>query len=178
MHRGVNCKTVAELVRVRVIPRILTNSATITAYELLPSCTIGLVHILNPHGMAWLRRFNESNVDLNRNFLIPGEDYKGAPPGYKLLDSFLNPPSRPPWDFFYLRAGWLMVRYGMPTLKQVVAGGQYEYPKGLFFGGKQLEEGPQKYQTYVAEYLATVERLVVIDVHTGLGLFGEGYLVG
>src|SRR5262245_8496682 len=27
-----------------------------------------LVHILNPYGMAWLRRVNENNVDLNRNF--------------------------------------------------------------------------------------------------------------
>src|SRR3954470_21464543 len=29
---------------------------------------IVLVHALNPWGMAWLRRFNENNVDLNRNF--------------------------------------------------------------------------------------------------------------
>src|SRR6266567_3145741 len=28
-----------------------------------------VVHVLNPYGMAWLRRFNENNVDLNRNFL-------------------------------------------------------------------------------------------------------------
>ena len=65
----------------------------------------------------------------------------------------------------------------MPTLKQVIAGGQYEYPKGLFFGGKQFEEGPLKYQTYVAEHLATVKRMVVIDVHTGLGPFGKDTLL-
>ena len=34
---------------------------------------IVLVHALNPYGMAWLRRFNENNVDLNRNFREPGE---------------------------------------------------------------------------------------------------------
>src|SRR5262249_53571873 len=27
-----------------------------------------VVHILNPYGMSWLRRVNENNVDLNRNF--------------------------------------------------------------------------------------------------------------
>lgn len=27
-----------------------------------------MVHVLNPYGMAWLRRVNENNVDLNRNF--------------------------------------------------------------------------------------------------------------
>src|SRR5688500_18661675 len=28
-----------------------------------------LVHALNPFGFAWRRRWNENNVDLNRNFL-------------------------------------------------------------------------------------------------------------
>src|SRR5215471_3159223 len=32
-----------------------------------------LVHILNPYGMSWLRRANENNVDLNRNFLKDGD---------------------------------------------------------------------------------------------------------
>ena len=130
-----------------------------------------LVHVVNPYGMAWLRRFNENNVDLNRNFLGPNEDYSGTPVGYPELDSFLNPPSPPAWDFFYLRAGWLIVRYGMPTLKQVVAGGQYEYPKGCFFGGKALEEGPQKVQAFVGAHLQPAERVVIVDVHTGLGPF-------
>src|SRR5438477_12735844 len=37
-----------------------------------------VVHVLNPYGMAWLRRSNENNVDLNRNFLVD-EPYAGAP---------------------------------------------------------------------------------------------------
>ena len=53
VHHGVNCKTVAELVRVRFIPRILTNSATITAYELLPRCTRGI------SDCAWLYYFSQ-----------------------------------------------------------------------------------------------------------------------
>ena len=40
---------------------------------------IVLVHVLNPYGMSWLRRVNENNVDLNRNFLAGDEDYAGAP---------------------------------------------------------------------------------------------------
>ena len=130
-----------------------------------------LVHVINPYGMAWLRRFNENNVDLNRNFLGPNEDYCGTPEGYPEFDSFLNPKSPPSWDLFYPRAGWLIVRYGMPTLKQVVAGGQYEYPKGLFFGGKALEEGPRKVQEFVRKRLESAEHAVVVDVHTGLGPF-------
>ena len=136
-----------------------------------------LVHILNPYGMTWLRRVNEGNVDLNRNFLGPDEDYVGAPEAYGKLDSFLNPPSPPSVDFFLLRAIWLIVRYGMPTLKQTVAGGQYEYPKGLFFGGKRLEQGPLKCRAYIAEHLAAAEHVVAIDVHTGLGKYGEDTLL-
>jgi predicted deacylase len=41
-----------------------------------------IIHVLNPYGMASLRRFNENNVDLNRNFQGP---YEGAPPGYEKL---------------------------------------------------------------------------------------------
>src|SRR5581483_9504704 len=93
-----------------------------------------LVHILNPYGMAWFRRFNENNVDLNRNF-VPDGLYEGAPPAYVQLDSFLNPPRPPSFDCFTLKAVGLIVRYGMPALKQAVVGGQYEFPKGLFFGG-------------------------------------------
>ena len=102
-----------------------------------------VVHVLNPYGMAWLRRFNESNVDLNRNFLGDGP-YAGAPDTYSVLDSFLNPPTPPRTDLFTLRAGWLVMRYGMPALKTAVVGGQYEYAKGLFFGGKRA--GPVRWQ--------------------------------
>ncbi len=133
---------------------------------------IVLVHVLNPYGMAWLRRFNENNVDLNRNFLGPDEDYAGAPEGYRKLDSFLNPPTSPSSDFYYVRAGWLVARYGLSTLRQAVAGGQYDYPRGLFFGGKQLQQGPREYQDWLARHFPAVEHIAAIDVHTGLGKYG------
>ena len=135
-----------------------------------------LVHALNPYGMAWLRRFNENNVDLNRNFL-GDEPYAGAPDTYSTLNSFLNPQSPPSVDFYTLRAGWLVLRYGLPALKVAVVGGQYEYPKGLFFGGKRLEQTGERYQAFLAARLASVERLVAIDVHTGIGDYGEDILV-
>ena len=97
--------------------------------ELPEDVAVLLVHVLNPFGMAWLRRFNEHNVDLNRNFLGADEAYEGAPDGYAELDSFLNPPGLPTWELFYPKAGWLILRFGMATLKQTVAGGQYVNPK-------------------------------------------------
>ena len=145
--------------------------------EMPEEAAIVLVHVINPFGMAWLRRFNENNVDLNRNFLGPDEAYAGAPDGYAALDSFLNPPSPPSRDLFYLRAGWLILRVGLPALRQAIAGGQYVNPKGLFFGGASLEEGPERLHRYARDRLADVSHLVVVDVHTGLGPFAVDTLL-
>jgi predicted deacylase len=38
---------------------------------------IVLLHVINPFGMANLRRVNGSNVDLNRNFLRDKQQYQG-----------------------------------------------------------------------------------------------------
>ncbi|KAF4736224.1 hypothetical protein FOZ63_007648, partial [Perkinsus olseni] len=59
--------------------------------------TLVFVHAVNPYGMVHYRRFNEENVDLNRNALEPHEfDYlvNERDPnvaGYVDLDPILNP---------------------------------------------------------------------------------------
>jgi uncharacterized protein DUF2817 len=136
-----------------------------------------LIHVLNPYGMVWLRRSNENNVDLNRNFLVAGEEFAGAPEGYWKFDEFLNPTTPPSRDLFVVHAMWLIARYGLPKLRQAIEGGQYVNAKGLFFGGKRSEEGPRKLQEYMASRLAGVERIVAIDIHTGLGRFGDDRLL-
>jgi hypothetical protein len=135
-----------------------------------------LVHILNPFGMSWLRRTNPNNVDLNRNAL-GDENYSGAGKGYSQLNNFLNPASAPARDFFALKAALLILRHGMPALRQAVAEGQYEYPRGLFFGGKQLEEELRVYQKFLCERLRSAQEVIAIDVHTGLGKFGQDTLL-
>src|SRR5205814_8455032 len=42
-----------------------------------------LIHAINPFGFFALRRVNEDNIDLNRNFLITGETYSGTSQLYK-----------------------------------------------------------------------------------------------
>ena len=145
--------------------------------EMREDAALVLVHVINPYGMAWLRRFNEHSVDLNRNFLAPDETYDGAPVGYAQLDTLLNPPSPPSRGLFYLQASWLIARHGLPWLRQAVAGGQYINPKGLFFGGASMEEGPRVLQEHLQSRLAGVSHLVVVDLHTGLGPFGVDTLL-
>lgn len=132
-----------------------------------------LVHALNPYGMAWLRRFNENNVDLNRNFIARDSDRYGVSDGYRRLESLLNPKTPPRHDFFLVQALYCIVRYGRQHLRQAIAEGQYECPNGLFFGGKTLEQGPTLYMAWLKEHLADLEYLFALDVHTGLGKSGE-----
>jgi hypothetical protein len=140
-------------------------------------CAVVIFHVVNPYGMAWLRRANEHNVDLNRNCLPSRERYKDAPDGYEAVRNFLNPPAGSGADWFRLKALQLIWRFGLPTLKQTIAGGQYVDPTGLFFGGTSLEEGPRRVQDLVGERLGAVTQLIGIDVHTGLGAFGADALL-
>jgi hypothetical protein len=129
-----------------------------------------LIHGLNPYGMAHRRRVNENNVDLNRNFLPSGRPYAGAPAGYERLMDLLNPAGpHGGFEMITARALWQIARHGMSSLKQAVAGGQYEYPEGLFFGGKALQPGPQVILDQVADWVGDSPRIVWIDLHTGLG---------
>src|SRR5690606_12223975 len=70
-----------------------------------------------------------------------------------------------------------VLRHGMASLKQAVAGGQYEYPRGLFFGG----HGPIATQRLLAQHLpelaAGAERIIHLDLHSGLGRLGTYMLI-
>ena len=107
---------------------------------------IAIAHCLNPFGMAWLRRTNENRVDLNRNFLAADEEYSGAP---------------------QYAGGIAALLRGFRGLRRMIVQGQYEYPDGLFYGGKHREQGARRYQIYLSDRLANAERIAAIDVHTG-----------
>src|SRR5437764_6896180 len=126
------------------------------------------------YGFAWMRRTNEDNVDLNRNFLLPGEKYEGCPPLYRELDRLLNP-KRPPsrWEPFRLGAYWLILRHGLPALMQAIAGGQYEFPEGLFYGGRGPSETLRLLREHLPRWLGGAARVLHLDLHTGLGRRGS-----
>ena len=133
-----------------------------------------MVHALNPYGMTYLRRFNENNVDLNRNFHFSMGSWEGEPKGYALLNSFLNPQRPPKLDFFHLRLLMAQLGLGGDVIRQAVAEGQYRYPKGLFYGGDGLEAEAENYIAWLkGSSLLQAQKLIVLDIHTGLGGFGE-----
>ena len=140
-------------------------------------CAVVLVHVLNPYGMAWLRRTNENNVDLNRNFINPGERREGASPLYSHLDPLLNPPTAAGPDGFPLRFAAAALRHGLPALRQAIAEGQYEFPRGLFYGGTALEAGPRLYLDWLRRNQSGAGYLFALDLHTGLGPYGGETLI-
>ena len=140
--------------------------------------TMLFVHALNPFGFSWVRRVNEDNVDLNRNFI----DWSELPPSnsaYRDLADALVPTSWEP-DVQEATLAQLLAhldQLGMEGFQQAVSGGQFEYPTGLFFGGA----GPTWSNRWLTEFATTrltrFDRVAIIDLHTGLGPWGHGELI-
>jgi hypothetical protein len=136
----------------------------------LPAVRCVLLHALNPFGFAWRRRASETNVDLNRNLLREGEAFAGSPDGYPRLDRLLNPrraPSR--WEPVTVKFLLAIARFGMPALKQAVASGQYDFPRGLFYGGDRPSRMNDVLSTHFDGWLGGSRHVMHLDFHTGLG---------
>ena len=138
------------------------------------SYCIIFIHIINPYGMAWFRRVNENNVDLNRNFLNNQSDFSGEPDGYNQINEFLNPSHIPVQTdmLFYLKGVIYLIKYGFKNLKQWIAQGQYGRPYSLQFGGIEMQKGPKLLMNWLQENISHMKEAVAVDLHTGLGPSG------
>jgi Protein of unknown function (DUF2817) len=154
-------------VQLATIDRYLTTQQLPTDLQLV------MIHMLNPFGCAWYRRWNEENIDLNRNFLLADEAYCGCPPAYPSLDSFLNPRTAPSkLEPFLLKSLGLIARYGMSALKNTLPVGQYDYPKGLFFGGNAPARTQEILAAHLRSWLGSAQQVIHLDLHSGLGKWG------
>ncbi len=136
-----------------------------------------LLHAFNPVGFSWVRRVNEDNVDLNRNFVdwadVPRND------GYGAIADVLVPPTWDPATQESTTAALMQqaVDVGLPQFQETVSGGQYDHPTGIFHGGS----GPVWSHRWMVEHLPQIvgdaSRLGLIDLHTGLGEWGHGELI-
>jgi hypothetical protein len=134
-----------------------------------------LVHAFNPFGFAWVRRVNEDNVDLNRNF-IDWSQPPPANPGYDELAQVLVPDS---WDATtdataLSAIGDYTNRHGNEALVAAVSSGQYHHPTGVFYGGSGPVWSHRWLKDWTAGALDQCRRLVIIDLHSGLGPWGHG----
>ena len=143
------------------------------------------VHSLNPFGMMHHRRYNENNVDLNRNNLSPEKlaECTSRPPNqykYEDFSDLINPVGCVSWfeeQTFFLKAAYYLVRYGYQAVKAALVTGQYHNERGGYFGGKTVQRSHEIMREILGSFKATTKRLILIDVHTGLGPSGVDTLM-
>ncbi len=137
-----------------------------------------LVHALNPFGFAWLRRVNEDNVDLNRNFRNHDEPYP-INVGYNELAHFIAPRNISTTSIE--KADQLFLEYGRKNgfgaLQRAISGGQYDHPDGLYYGGLTPTWSNQLFRAAAKRVFSDTKIIAGIDFHTGLGPFGYGELI-
>src|SRR5262245_45940582 len=152
-------------------------------YKVLPADSGAiLIHALNPFGFAWLRRVNEDNVDLNRNF----QDFSKELPSsssYEPLHNWLIPED---WNGDHRRTADIALNkyiadFGMKKFQADISGGQYSCPNGLFYGGTTESWSNRIFRKILDQHISPgITKIAVLDFHTGLGEpgFGEPIYVG
>jgi hypothetical protein len=145
---------------------------------LSPAVKVIIIHALNPYGFAEKRRFNEDNVDLNRNFI---DHAKSGPSNYDYdqLAKAIAPRSISPVTELSARLKILCYRlcHGRSRLQHAVTHGQYSHPQGLFYGGHFEVWSNQLLRRLTEMHLTRCSRVTVVDLHTGLGPYGKGEVV-
>ena len=136
------------------------------------------IHALNPWGMAWKCRTDEHNIDPNRNFL---DSYDSLPdnPGYQDLKSHLYPQGWNDHEESLLRH-WLVKAWltGRGTrYAGAITSGQYEHNNGLYFGGNSASWSRTVLESILQQIKPTFTQVSWIDVHSGLGDWGEGVIL-
>jgi hypothetical protein len=125
-------------------------------------------HALNPYGFSHLRRTNEDNVDLNRNF----RDFR-APPArnaaYAEVHGFIVPATWPPAGANEARMNAYVAERGMAAFQQALTTGQCDHADGLFYGGVAPAWSNLLLRDALRRHAATRRSLAWIDIHTALG---------
>jgi len=136
------------------------------------------IHAINPYGFSWLRRVNEDNVDLNRNFVDHSKPHRGNS-AYDALHALLVPND---WDGLAKAEAdrqlqEYMQQHGMAALQAAITGGQYDHTDGLFYGGREPTWSNRTLHLMLQPFIRTAKRVAFIDYHTGLGPQGHGEII-
>ena len=140
------------------------------------STGILVVANVNPYGMKYMRRYNENNVDLNRNFIIDWNNFdKASNKDYPEVKEFLQPEGKignALWHEagFYLSLAKEVVTKGASKVSDALLTGQYEYPDGVYYGGNGDEKSTAYLKGVFSDCLdGEYENIVHIDIHSGYG---------
>ena len=142
-----------------------------------PAPTVVVVHAVNPFGFANMRRFNEANVDLNRNHLTPAQwaEAKGRAPNLAGYDNFRSvlvydrAPTLLDRYLMFIPAAYNLALHGFAALKKALVTGQYHDEVGLYYGGTEQQPSITVLAEALSAILNGTKEVVVVDVHSGLG---------
>ena len=149
--------------------------------EFLENTGIFLIHSVNPYGFKYTRRVTENNVDLNRNSGIDKELYQTKNEGYPKVYDLINPKQKANSRsianrFFFAKAIKEIVKESMSVLRQAVLQGQYEFPEGMYYGGKDSEPQIKDLIPIIDTICNPYQTVFAIDLHTAYGERGKLHL--
>ncbi|WP_420998297.1 M14 family metallopeptidase [Cupriavidus sp. 30B13] len=151
----------------------LLGDAALLAACAAAGVALMMVHAVNPYGFSHLRRVNEDNVDLNRNFMDFTKPLPENAP-YAEIAPLLLPEQWPPSEADQAALMQSVMERGLPWYQAAVSAGQYHAPDGMFFGGHQATWSNYTLRRILARYGAGRDALRWLDLHTGLGPWGYG----
>jgi hypothetical protein len=147
-------------------------------YPTLDTSDTGVLVVanVNPYGMKYFRRYNENNVDLNRNFILDWDSFDlSSNKEYPKVDTFLGPTGKignALWHEagFYLSLAKTAVTDGADTISDALLTGQYEYPQGVYYGGNGDEASTAYLKDVFSQCLdSDYGNIIHIDLHSGYG---------
>ena len=147
-------------------------------YPTLNTADTGILIVanVNPYGMKYMRRYNENNVDLNRNFIENWEDFDlSSNKEYSKVESLLQPTKKIINAFwhevgFYLSLAKAAIFNGADTISDALLTGQYEYAEGVYYGGNGDEKSTSYLKGVFARCLdGSYENIIHVDIHSGYG---------
>jgi Protein of unknown function (DUF2817) len=143
------------------------------ANQLPKNMAVMHVHAINPYGFAWLRRTNEDNVDINRNWV----NFDAPLPLNSEYDELAADLCPGDWSPKTQALTWARLeswinQHGFSRFQQAVSSGQWKHAEGLFYGGTKVTWSRRVLSDIVSSKLAGASRVCILDFHTGLGPSG------
>jgi hypothetical protein len=134
-----------------------------------------LVHAINPWGMKYWKRTNPNNVDLNRNFIT--DDFGSLAktnPDYPKLAAYLSPQKALgnlalENLLFFDQTMHQLVLFGPRRVREAALMGQYILPKGIYFGGQEIQPETRALMGLYRSAFAGYKKIIHLDMHTGYG---------
>lgn len=148
------------------------------AVSLAEDTCVVILHALNPHGFAWLRRVNEDNIDLNRNFI----DFNESLPLNEHYEALRHTMIVPDLDKETIQTASRHIlnfgkTHGFDALQEGLTRGQYVDAEGLYYGGAAPSWSNRLLREVLQSRIKGAQKAVQIDFHTGLGPYGYGEII-